>query len=232
MAISRVQFKSNTGTSVTSLAITPDSAPTNGNLMVLTIAYNSGTSNRVSSITQTNATWSRAVQKNSTGFAISSDIWYSENAASAGGTVTINLASAVNIAATYVEYSGILTSSSLDQVGSNEGDSTNFGSGMQTGTTPTTTKSEELCIGCVCIDVESDTTSPTNSFTEVTERAAGTPNLTVLERLVSLKNQYGTAVTFDGDFPDTWASTGAIATFKGTAPDFDPKKSSMFLTMT
>lgn len=121
MAISRVQFKTNTGTSVTSLGITPDSSPTNGNLMVLLIAYNSATANRVSGITQTSATWSRAVQKNNTlGGAISVDIWYSENANSAGSSLTINLASSVDIAATYLEYSGVATSSSLDRTATDE----------------------------------------------------------------------------------------------------------------
>jgi hypothetical protein len=121
MAITRVQFKSNTGSSVTSLAITPDAAPTNGNFQVLMIAYNSATASKVSSISQTNATWTRAIQKNHTlGSALSVDCWYSENAASAGGTITINLASSLNVAATYLEYSGIATSSSLDKTASAE----------------------------------------------------------------------------------------------------------------
>lgn len=122
MAITRIQFKSNTGAGVTSLGITPDTAPTAGNFQVILISYNSATANRVSSISQTNCTWSRAVQKNnSLGGAISTDIWYSENAGSSPGTtITINLAASVNIAATYLEYSGIVTSSSLDKTASAE----------------------------------------------------------------------------------------------------------------
>lgn len=121
MAITRVQFKSNTGTGVTSLAITPDIAPANGNLMVVGIAYNSSAANKVTSITQTGATWVRAIQKNnSLGGQISADLWYSENASSVGGTLTINLGSALNVAATYLEYSGIASSSSLDKTASAE----------------------------------------------------------------------------------------------------------------
>lgn len=122
MAITRIQFKSNTGTGVTSLGITPDSAPTAGNFQVILISYNSATTNRVSSISQTNCTWSRAVQKNnSLGGAISTDIWYAENAGSSPGTtITINLAASVNIAATYLEYSGIATSGSLDKTATAE----------------------------------------------------------------------------------------------------------------
>lgn len=121
MPITRIQFKSGSGAGVTSLAITPDSAPSNGNLQVMTIAYNSATASRVSSISQTNATWVRAIQKNNTGGgAISADIWYAENTTSPGATITINLASSLDIAATYLEYSGIATSSSLDKTASNE----------------------------------------------------------------------------------------------------------------
>lgn len=128
MAITRVQFKSGTGASVSSLAITPDSAPSNGNLQVMTIAYNSATASRVSSISQTNATWVRAIQKNnSLGGAISADIWYAENTTSPGATITINLASSLDIAATYLEYSGVATSSSLDKTASNE----DFSSGLE-----------------------------------------------------------------------------------------------------
>jgi hypothetical protein len=121
MAITRVQFKSGSGAGVTSLAITPDTTPSNGNLQVMTIVYNSATASRVSSISQTNATWVRAVQKNNTGGgAISADIWYAENTTSPGNTITINLASSLYIAATYLEYSGVATSSSLDKTASNE----------------------------------------------------------------------------------------------------------------
>lgn len=121
MAITRIQFKSAIGVSVSSLAITPNTAPVNGNLQIITIAYNSATSNKVTSISQTNATWVRAVQQNnSLGGAISTDIWYAESAPSLGATITINLASSLDIAATYLEYSGIASSSSLDKTATNE----------------------------------------------------------------------------------------------------------------
>jgi len=121
MAISRIQFKSGSGAGVTSLVITPDTAPTDGNLQVVTVAYNSATASKVTSISQTNATWTRAIQKNNTGGgAISADIWYAENTTSPGTTVTINLGSSLNIAATYLEYSGVATASSLDKTASNE----------------------------------------------------------------------------------------------------------------
>jgi len=42
--------------------------------------------------------------------------------------------------------------------------------GLSTGTTSTTSQAEELCLGCVATDVDNSFVSPTNSFTEVTER--------------------------------------------------------------
>lgn len=121
MAIARIQFKSNTGAAVTSLVITPDVAPTNGRLQVMTIAVGSEKSDQITSITQTNATWVRAVASNNTlGGIITAEIWYAENTTSPGTTITINLDDTLDIAATYLEYSGVATSSSLDQTATNE----------------------------------------------------------------------------------------------------------------
>lgn len=104
--------------------------------------------------------------------------------------------------------------------------------GLSTGTTATTAQANEVCIGCIGFDVDTATGSPTNSFTEVTERASGAPDLTVLERIVSATGTYGTAVSFSGSVPPTYSLCGAIATFKeaGSGGGFDRKKSSTFLT--
>lgn len=92
--------------------------------------------------------------------------------------------------------------------------------GLSTGTTATTAQSKELCIGCIAFDVGTFTENPTNSFTEVTERASGAPDLTVLERIVSATGAYETTVSFGdgGNFvptPPNYALCGVIATFKG-----------------
>lgn len=103
--------------------------------------------------------------------------------------------------------------------------------GLSTGTTSTTAQANELCIGCIGFDIDNSYGSPTNSFTEVTERASGAPDLIVLERIVSATGTYGTTVSFSGSTPLSYALCGAIATFKeaGGGGGFDVKKSSTFL---
>jgi len=103
--------------------------------------------------------------------------------------------------------------------------------GLSTGTTSTTSQANELCIGCIGFDIDNSTGSPTNSFTEVTERASGAPDLTILERIVSATGTYGTTVSWSGATPLTYGLTGCIATFKeaGGGGGFDRKKSSTFL---
>lgn len=109
--------------------------------------------------------------------------------------------------------------------------------GLSTGTTATTTQANELCIGCIAFDISINTFGPTNSFTEVTERASGAPNLTVLERIVSATGTYGTTVDWgDGSnhsfIPNTYALCGAIATFKSNEIDASISISSSAATAT
>lgn len=105
--------------------------------------------------------------------------------------------------------------------------------GLTTGTTSTTGTANEVCIGCIAFDIDDSTGSPTNSFTEVTERATGAPDLTVLERIVSATGTYGTTVSFSGGVPTTYSLCGAIATFKqaGGGGGFTVKTSSSFFVL-
>ena len=101
--------------------------------------------------------------------------------------------------------------------------------GLSTGTTATTVQANELCIGCIAFDSDTSTQSPTNSFTKVTERASGSPDLTVLERIVSATGAYGTTVDWTDETPIPYGLCGVIATFKDATPGgFDRKKSSSF----
>lgn len=104
MAIAEVQSKTGSGTGTTA-TVTPDAAPTAGNLMVLTIAYSNGTSS-VSSITQTNCTWTRATQSNHSGGAISSEVWTAPVGASPGASATINFSASRTYKWHYQELSG------------------------------------------------------------------------------------------------------------------------------
>ena len=114
MAISRAQASVGNG-SGTSITITPSSAPTAGRAQVISVSYNSATASKVSSITQTNCTWTRAAQSNNTN-GISVDVWYALNAGSSPGTsITVTLASSLTYSWSYLEYSGVAAVSALDQ---------------------------------------------------------------------------------------------------------------------
>jgi hypothetical protein len=100
--------------------------------------------------------------------------------------------------------------------------------GLSTGTTDTTTQSDELCIGCIGFDVNETMTGGSNSFTKITERTSGgAPDIVVLERMVSATGTYGTTIGWDMIEPLEYGLCGAIATFK--ADIFTPRKSSGFL---
>jgi len=82
---------------------------------------------------------------------------------------------------------------------------------------------------CIAFDVATSTQNPTNSFTEVTERVSGAPDLTVLERIVSATGAYETTVDWSDSSPIPYGLCGVIATFKDANPGgFDRKKSSSF----
>lgn len=121
MAIARVQSKAaNNGTGGTSVSVTLDSSPVNGNFLVIGIGTLGTSASRVSSITQTGATWTRAVQAtNASGS--TTEIWYAENVSGASTSITVNLASSLRACVAVAEYSGIATSSSLDKTASSTG---------------------------------------------------------------------------------------------------------------
>lgn len=216
--ISRVQSKSgNTGSSAsTSIAVTLNSAPVNGNTLIAVIATRGTSSGRVTGITQTGATWTRATQAtNSNSGGSTLEIWYASNVSSAGTLVTVtqaNLRSAIVVA----EYSGVLTASSLDVIQSNSGSSTS----ASTGTTVTTTQADELLIGGFSLASSSYTLSSiTNSFASYGNNAStnstsgNNAKVYALDRIVSSTGAYSTGGTISTN--SKWA--GAIATFKAKA---------------
>jgi hypothetical protein len=96
-------------TSTNSLGITMDSTPTNGNYLILCSSRdNTGT---ITSITQTNVTWTVLVAYNANGPSI--EIWKGQVSASAGTSITVAYS---NVAFSYIsvyEFAGI--SGTLDQ---------------------------------------------------------------------------------------------------------------------
>jgi len=186
-------------------------APTAGNTLVAVISTRGTSTGRVSGITQTGATWSRATQAaNSTG--TTTEIWYASNIAAGAGTqITINQAS-LRSAAVVAEYSGILTGSPLDQIKSSTGSST----AAVTGTTSTTAQASELWLGGIGIaDGRRTLNSPYgNSFTGVASPQSGATSsdatIYALEKIVTATGAASSGGTLSG----TAAWSGAIATFK------------------
>ena len=188
---------------------------TNGNTLVAVIGTRSSTANAVDSISQTGATWNRATQAtNASGN--TTEIWYTTGliVGTSGGTdVTINLANSINASAIITQYSGIMTTGSLDKTANATGTSTT----ASTGTTTTTSQSNEVWIGGLTVSGTGTFATPTNSFTKITESestgglAATRNNTTFLERIVTATAAANSTSTITSA---VWS--GAIATFNAT----------------
>lgn len=211
MAIVRVQTQ-NGGSSATAstLTVTFNSAPTNGNFLVATIT--SAGSKTVSSITQTGATWVKA--KNINNGVRSSEIWYAENISGAAKAVQITYSGNTSSgAAVIAEYSGIVTSSSIDVTASNTGSSTQ----PDSGTTVATAQAVELWIGSLAQNAISGGgfTSLTNGFVTVGDGQDALP-ASIVEMDENIVSSIGTA-NVSGTSVDNTKWAGCIATFKGVA---------------
>lgn len=220
MAITHVAGQSGRGTtySGTSISVTMAATPTAGNVLVAAIGLNSASRGDlcvVSSITQTNVTWTAQVVSSSVRDA---EIWLGVVAASASTSVTINLTESpayCSVADIY-EYSGVATSGFLDKtavaagVTYSEADQT-----LPTGTTDTTTQADELWIGAIMNSKNSS--SAANGFTLYDgEVAYGAVSISFLEKIVSATGtaSSGAFYVITG-YAQPWQ--GAIATFKGAS---------------
>ena len=213
MAIARVQSKTGTAVASTTISLTMDSAPTNGNFLVIAIGTLSSSNDRVSSITQTNVTWTKAISVANSSIA-ESEVWYGVASASAGTGITVNLAAALTARCVVAEYSGVATSGALDKTAS----TTNIGGGaVLSGTTALTSYTIELWGASLVCAASFGTygsfgSEPTNGFTRVAQVGDSTLLVELAEKIVSAR---ATAFT-----SDTWSATsdsevcaGTIATF-------------------
>ena len=210
--VARVQSAAGSvGSSAASSFSVTVATPANGNTLIAVISTRGTSAGRVSSITQTGATWTRASQAaNANG--TTTEIWYAPGVSGAGTTVTINLAASLFASAVVAEYSGVLAVSPLDQTNNATGSST----AAVTGTTPTTTEAGELWIGGIGLTNSSYTLgSPLNSFTAFTNSAStsGTAGnnarVYALEKIVTSTG----AASSGGTVSSSSQWSGAIATF-------------------
>lgn len=214
MAISRIQYKRGTDTDTT-VSLTLDSIPTNGNLLVAVV----GTCKEngyatVTSISQTGVTWT---QQRAHGDSISIYYLYVEiwvgvvSSGSASKDITVNISDATfrGVIADICEYSGLLTSGFLDKTANDHG----ISNSSDTGTTATTSQDNELWIGGTCI-LNATQSTPTNGFTLLDGTKYITNSTGYLEKIVSSTGEAnsGTALSTS----TLWI--GCIATFKAAAP--------------
>lgn len=214
-AITRIQFASNTIVG-TSLVLQLNQVPVNGNSEIMSIGTSAPGTGAVTSIVQTGATWTSAVQTSNPG--VETEIWYAEGVSGASTTITINTGSTFTIDVVVAEYSGLKTSGSFDVSASSFG-SLSTGSPFS-GTTATTAQSNELWFASLTHQTtvstgSSDFTSFTNSFSLVGQTTTGILKNGAAERIVSSAGTASTTGNYTGTFfSDTWA--GLMATFKAS----------------
>ena len=195
--------------------------PTSGNLLVLVFGswVGSGTTfPTINSISETGVTWSGIgnpqVQQHyiyAANAYMDSEIWVGIIGSDAATTITINYAASSAAAiADIAEYSGLATSSFLDKTAVSNG----YSASPATGTTPTTTQANELCVGGILTGFyyySATQTSATNGFTLLDGTTPSSISLAYLENSVSATGSYssGTTVTAGAD-----PYVGCIATFK------------------
>jgi hypothetical protein len=194
------------------------SAPTNGNLLLLTFtSYRNDALGRyatISSISQTGVTWIKQISKtNPTDLDHTQDteIWAGVVGSGASATITITLAYYANAGgiADVCEYSGMLTSGFLDKTATNSG----LSSSPDTGTTATTAQADELWIGCTGLNGSRSQSTPTNGFTLLDGAVYSSCSCAYLEKIVSATGTANSGTTGSGSA--YWA--GCIATFKASA---------------
>jgi len=236
MAITRVQGNARgTGTGGVSFTVTVtlSSSPTNDNLLILSsIGVNTSSSGDayyvyVSSITQTNVTWTKQIGKRCTAtegaspHGLYTEIWVGVVGASASASITVNMAAAAatsNLGISDVcEYSGLLTSGFLDKTASNTSLNSTT---LDTGTTAVTAQADELWVGATGGGGTTSATtqaSPTNGFTLLDGAdysfSGWHQSLAYLEKIVSSAAAANSGTTA----ANAVDSACCIATFKAVA---------------
>lgn len=211
MAITRVQGNKKGISNTSSITITLDSAPINGNALVAVITNEDISSLcTVSSISQSGVTWTKQ-ESNSlevpAGLFHDIEIWFGVvgSGASSSLTVTLSEVPEYGAVANVCEYSGLATSDFLDQTAFNSG----VTSPTDTGTTDETTQADELWIGAIYARFEQYT--PTNGFTLMDGATFNFHSNAYLEKIVS---STGTANSGTTETQERWV--GCIATFKAS----------------
>lgn len=199
MAIIRVQQTSAQGTGGATASATFGATSTAGNLLIALLAFQGGSIVGPTGFTQ-------AVNNTSVNGA-ATYLYYRENAP-ATNTLTFAFAPSPHWTIFIAEYSGIVTSSSLDQTNSSTTTSTPATSGSVT-----TTANDEVVIVGMGNKTANVYSSLTNSFNLLDQRQVS-PDVSggFFDRIVTSTGTYDTAATVSG------GANAVIASFIGVSP--------------
>src|SRR5262249_20724310 len=212
-------------TAATSVSVTYAAAQTQGNLNVVVVGWNSGTSSIASvSDTKGNA-YQRAIGPTTGAGSFSQSIYYASNIASAAAganTVTVAFSPAAPFPDVRIlEYSGIAASAALDAAASGTGNS----STSSTAALTTTGANDLLVAGNYVATV---TNGPGTGFTS---RLISSPDGDIVEdRVVATAGSYSAAAPLGG--AGGWVMQMAAFRTAGGAPDTTPPTAPGALTAT
>jgi len=204
-----------------SLKITMGSAPTSGNVIILSFTAGADDNNPyISGISETGVTWYKAGAYSADA---DTEIWYGLVGSGASASIAVAIAGGTggdfNEIGDAVEWSGLNAPGPLDQVSSGAAD---YSTSLNTGTTPTTSQASELWVGAAGgFDqgslVDYTLSSPTNGFTLLDGTSLSGSgiggSLGYLYKVVSSTGTASTGVTAAN--PYYWG--GIIATFEAAS---------------
>ena len=173
--------------------------PTSANFLITVLTMNSA--NTISSVPTDTFSNTYQAGPTATNGNLKAFLYYAENITGGGAnTVTWHLSASTTVTVFYLEYSGIATSGSLDQVSTGSGSGTSPSSGA----TPTTTQADELLFGFANAGGAVTYTAGASFTLRQTGTRAGTE-----EQIVAATGAYTATFTIG---TNTWAC--GIATFK------------------
>ena len=188
----------------TSVSASFSAAPTANHLLVAIV----GTDTSVT--ISTPGGWSSAINQSGTP---GQAIFYKVASGSESNTVTVTVSSGTQMGLQIYEYSGVVTTSPLDQTASLTGSSSSPSSGSVT-----TTQANELLIAGVVIQARTSFSNWTNSFNEESDfqNVGGSPKRSYAgaDRIVTATGTYSTTATTTA----SGAWRGQIASFKALPP--------------
>ncbi len=200
MAIARVQ-----DVGAVSNAVAFGSDNTAGNLLVAVIQVSAD----VTGVTDTRGnTWVKAVEEENAGASTYLELWYVENCAAGANTVTAANGFGASFAHVWVgEYSGVATSSALDQTAGGQSSTGNPDSGA----TATTAQADELLVGGIANNGARTVTWTEPDTEQYDDATAGASRgLSAADEIVSATGTFSATGTMSGSAD--WLA--AIATFK------------------